>query len=205
MPYFITFQRHIPLTLVITRFLLGLVLLVDALDGATSFWFAVGLSIGLLSDIIDGIIARRVGVVSPQLRDLDSRVDVFFLACIALSAWIAHRDVIASFSTPIIIMLLIYAISILVPLIKFQRLPSYHAFSAKLSGLALFFAAIDLFTIGRGGLLLWIAIIVTLISHLDRIVITVILPRWQQDVAGVWQAREIRANDKRLNLSKSRN
>jgi CDP-diacylglycerol--glycerol-3-phosphate 3-phosphatidyltransferase len=188
-------MQFIPSSLVITRFLLGLVLFADALDGKTNIWFALGLTLGLLSDIFDGIIARRVGTASQRLRELDSRVDVFFMACIAISAWLAHREVIIILSTPILIMLIIYTASIVIPWAKFHRLPAYHAYSAKLAGLVLFLAALDLFANDRGGLLLKIAIIAAFISHLDRIAITILLPNWHSDVPGVWEAWKIRNED----------
>lgn len=185
-------MKHLPLSLTIGRAVLGLMLLADAMDGKTGIWFAVGLAVGILSDIFDGILARRIGVDTPWLRELDSRIDVFFLVCIALSSWRAHADVIAAFSAPLLSMLLVYLLSLGIPWIKFRRLPSYHAYSAKLAGLALFFAALELFAYGEGGRLLWGAIIITLISHLDRIAITLLLPHWQPDVAGVWQAWTMR-------------
>jgi len=185
-------MRLIPISLVITRLILGLVLFADALDGETSVWFAVGLTIGLFTDIIDGIIARRVGAASQRLRELDSHADVFFMACITISAWLAHRDVIIILSTPILIMLIVYAASIAMPWIIFRRLPAYHAYSAKLAGLVLFLAALDLFANDHGGLLLWIAILAALISHLERIAITLLLPAWKSDVPGVWDAWKIR-------------
>lgn len=189
-------MQFIPITLLFTRFLLGLVLFADALDGNTNIWFAVGLTIGLFSDIIDGMIARRVGAASQRLRELDSRVDVFFIACIAISAWIAHREMITSLSTPIFIMSFVYAVSIIIPWAKFRRLPSYHAYSAKVAGLALFFAALDLFAFGSSSnLLLLTAITVATLSHLDRIAITLLLPNWHGDVPGVWEAWHIRNAD----------
>lgn len=185
-------MQYIPIILVITRLLIGLVLLADALDGQTNIWFAVGLTVGLLSDIVDGIIARRVGAASQRLRELDSRVDVVFIACIGASVWVAHRAVITRLANLIFLMIIIYTLSILYPWAKYRRLPSYHAYSAKLAGLALFIAALELFSFGNSSWYLSAAIIVAIFSHLDRIAITMLLPKWHSDVPGVWKAWNLR-------------
>jgi CDP-diacylglycerol--glycerol-3-phosphate 3-phosphatidyltransferase len=39
---------------------------------------------GLLTDIFDGIIARKVGVSSEKLRRLDSQTDLVFLAFVGI-------------------------------------------------------------------------------------------------------------------------
>ena len=46
---------------------------------------AVLLSLGVLSDIFDGIIARRLGVATPALRTWDSRADVAFWLCAVIA------------------------------------------------------------------------------------------------------------------------
>ena len=72
---------QLPGLLVGFRVLIAPLLLVDAVDHQTSIWFLVGYGLAILSDIFDGIIARRLGVSTPQLRQADSWADIwlFFL------------------------------------------------------------------------------------------------------------------------------
>jgi phosphatidylglycerophosphate synthase len=56
--------QRVPALLVALRFTLGPLLSLDAADGATSVWFLVGLAVAFLSDVFDGVLARRLGVVS---------------------------------------------------------------------------------------------------------------------------------------------
>lgn len=65
----------IPSILVGIRLIIAPALLLDALDGHTSIWFIVGYLVAVLSDIFDGIIARRLGVSTVQLRQADSWAD----------------------------------------------------------------------------------------------------------------------------------
>src|SRR3990167_5874203 len=70
----------IPWALVIFRLAAGPALITLAMLGGRAFAVAavVVLSLGVLSDILDGIIARRLKVATERLRRFDSRADVAF-------------------------------------------------------------------------------------------------------------------------------
>ncbi|MEP0771798.1 CDP-alcohol phosphatidyltransferase family protein [Coleofasciculus sp. FACHB-SPT36] len=85
--------QSLPFSLVIIRLCLSPLLLWDALDGTTSYWFIFGFVLAFLSDIFDGAIARRIGVSTAALRQADSLADVCLYLCIGISAWLVHPDV----------------------------------------------------------------------------------------------------------------
>jgi CDP-diacylglycerol--glycerol-3-phosphate 3-phosphatidyltransferase len=176
----------LPWTLVAFRLALGPALLLAAARGVNGLLLAAALSAGILSDIVDGVIARRLGSATTRLRRVDSLVDTVFVLCALGAAWIAHASVLAPHLPLLALMLAVNVISYLPAFIKFGRAPAYHAYSAKAAGLALFGAGMLLFATGQAGWLLDAAIIFTILSHLDRIVITLLLPEWRTDVAGIW-------------------
>ena len=47
---------------------------------------AAALLLGFLSDVLDGVVARRAGAVTPFLRRLDSSVDTVFYLGVAYAA-----------------------------------------------------------------------------------------------------------------------
>ena len=67
---------HIPSLLVGMRFAIAPLLVLDALDHKTSLWFMIGYVIAVLSDIFDGMIARRLKISTAQLRQADSWADI---------------------------------------------------------------------------------------------------------------------------------
>ncbi|NJN11430.1 MAG: CDP-alcohol phosphatidyltransferase family protein, partial [Richelia sp. RM2_1_2] len=79
---------HIPSLLIGMRFTIAPLLVFDALDHKTSYWFIIGYVIAVLSDIFDGIIARRLKVSTTQLRQADSWADICLYLCVAISAWL---------------------------------------------------------------------------------------------------------------------
>lgn len=184
--------RFIPPGLIACRFLLGPVLLIDALDGHTGIWFGIGLIIALMSDIFDGVIARRIGSATPKLRELDSWVDGWFCLCVAVCAWFAQRDTVITFAPLIIVWFATDSLALLLDWLKFRRFASYHAYSSKLAGLLLFIAIFVLFVFQGNNFLLGLALVAAIISHFERMIITAIMPRWTPDIPGFWKAMKLR-------------
>lgn len=179
-------MRHLPWILVAFRFVLGSALLFAAARNVDGLLLAAALGAGILSDILDGVIARRIGAATTALRRIDSLVDTMFLLCALAAAWIVHKDVLSPHLPLLALMLALNFISYIPALIKFRRAPAYHAYSAKAAGLALFAAGAWLFITGQAGWWLDAAIVFTILSHLDRIAITLLLPEWRTDIAGIW-------------------
>lgn len=180
--------RLLPASLIVLRFLLGPLLLFDALDGKTGAWFGVGLLGALLSDIFDGVMARRLGVATPKLREADSWVDAWFCLCIAVSAWLAHRALLAEVASLLWVWLATNLLSLAFDWLKFRRFATYHAYSSKLAGLLLFIAMFSLFVFGGNRFLLGLALSASILSHLERMAITAVMPRWTPDILSFWHA-----------------
>lgn len=179
-------MKNLSLLLLIFRLVLGPVLLAAAWDGETGWWFSAGLLAGLLSDIFDGVAARKFGSDHPRLREWDSRADVIFVLCVLISAVLAHGDVLSLVVRPLLAVFGLHLLSIVLPWIKFRRVPAFHAYSAKLAGLAMFSGAVELFSSGRTGLFFYLALAAAAASHIDRIAIAWLLPEWKTDVNGFW-------------------
>ena len=65
-------MKHLPFALTLLRLLLGPVALAGALMNVSRWIYLPLLVAGTLSDIFDGILARRLGVATPALRRFDS-------------------------------------------------------------------------------------------------------------------------------------
>jgi phosphatidylglycerophosphate synthase len=185
-------RAWLPWSLLLLRLGLGPLLLLDASDGHTNLVFVFWLGIAILSDILDGIIARHLAVVSQRLRRLDSLVDSIFFFFVAAAAWLAHRDLIVQHRNLVLAMIALSLLSQIPAFIKFRRAAAFHAYSAKASGLALLAAGALLFGYGRAGPIFVIALWIAIISHIERILITLILPKWQTDIAWLGTAWKIR-------------
>jgi phosphatidylglycerophosphate synthase len=85
-------MKKIPITLIYSRLVIGLILIVLSIKQVENYRFiAVALlTIGLLTDIFDGIIARKLAISTQTLRRLDSTVDQVFFLAVAVATYIQH-------------------------------------------------------------------------------------------------------------------
>src|SRR3954468_1322913 len=90
----------IPAFLIGIRFVLGPLLFWDAADGNATPWFLVGFVVAFLADIFDGVIARRLKIVTAQLREADGWTDVWFYAWVAAGAWQSHSHEVLAGALP---------------------------------------------------------------------------------------------------------
>jgi CDP-diacylglycerol--glycerol-3-phosphate 3-phosphatidyltransferase len=129
--------RWIPFALSTLRLLLGPLALACAVFGWPKILFAPILIIATLSDIYDGILARRLGVATSWLRRYDSVTDVIYYLFILYCAWIAQKTAIKSHWLPISLLVGSEIATIFLSLFRFGVLPATHTYMAKLYGLCL--------------------------------------------------------------------
>ncbi|CBN54596.1 MULTISPECIES: CDP-alcohol phosphatidyltransferase family protein [Kamptonema] len=184
--------KYIPLALVIFRAAIAPFLLWDAIDGKTSIWFIIGYVAGFLSDIFDGVIARRIGASDAQLRQADSWADVCFYLCVFASAWLTHRQILIAFQWPLLAVVFTQLLWWAVNLLKYGKPASYHTYSAKIWGITLFVATIAIFGFDYAGIPLWLTIISALIHTVEEIAMTLLLPEWKHDVLSIFHALRLR-------------
>lgn len=181
----------IPWLLVGLRCAIAPLLLLDALDGKTASLFVFGYIIAFLSDIFDGIIARKLEVSTVKLRQADSWADISLYVCVAVSLWLVYPKVIITFQIPLLIAIAFQLTLFAVSLVKFGKFPSFHTYTAKLWGISLFIAVVGLFSFGWSAGL-WGAIALCLINSIEEIIMTLILPQWKHDVLSLFHALKLR-------------
>jgi phosphatidylglycerophosphate synthase len=186
-------MRLLPATLIAFRFLLGPVLFLDARDGTTSGWFLWILTAAAVSDVFDGVIARRLGIVTAWLREADGRTDVWLYSWIVVCAWITHPEFVMAYRIPLLVVIGLQTTSWLIDWIKYRRFSNYHAYTARAWGATLFIATIAWFGFDTAGIFLWAAICAGVICTLEEIAITLTLPRWMHDIPSLSHALRMRA------------
>ena len=152
--------------------------------------------LGLISDILDGIIARKQEISSEKLRRQDSQTDMIFWLSIGFSVWILYPDLINDNAVPIWSILIMEIACYIISFLKFGKETCTHAFLSKLWGLTLLVAFTSLIGFNYAGIPFFLAIVFGIISHIDRILITLILPKWTHDIPSAYHAYLIRKNKK---------
>lgn len=185
---------NIPTLLIAFRLLLAPVILALAYfqGGSSRTLITVFMLLGLVSDILDGIVARHQGISSEKLRRMDSQVDMVFWLSIGVATWLIYPKLIEDNIVPIRWILIMEGMCYVISLMKFGKETCSHAFLSKLWGISLFIAFTSLLGFNYAGFSFQCAIVLGLVSHVDRILITLILPKWAHDVPSVYHAYLIR-------------
>ena len=187
-------KKYIPVSLIVFRLILAPIILglVYFLRDESRLTVIILMYLGLLSDIFDGIIARELNVSSQRLRRFDSQTDMIFWVSIGVSTWILYPELIASNRIPIITIFVMEGMCYLISIIKFGKETCTHAFLSKMFGITLLIAFTSLIGFNHAGIPFFTAIVFGVISHVDRILITLILPQWTHDIPSFYHAYLIR-------------
>ena len=181
-----TSVRSIPLALTIFRICSAPVLMVLAAMGKERFflWLAIA---ALLSDVLDGAIARRLGASSETGRLLDSWADLLIALVSFAGATLLWPDTMREEAVYFAIVLAALVIPNAWGLLRFRRLLGYHTVSAKSSGVLLAVGAVLLFT-GLTPVPFRLASFVELAVAAEYIAISLIVPGWTGEMKSVWHA-----------------
>lgn len=186
--------KHIPLFLIYMRLALGAIILLLATVNPTNTisWIIVLILAGLLSDVFDGIIARKLGVSTVSLRKLDSLVDRVFWLLVLVSCAVLYQDYMYSKIGLIALVLILESFVFALCLMRFSRIPSPHNFLSKLWGLLIAMALIDIILNGSSLILFNCMIAIGIISRLDSLMIHILLKEWDHDIPSFYHAYLIR-------------
>lgn len=185
----------------VSRLLCVPVLVVAARLGATRTWLFL-LAYAVLSDVVDGRIARRLGTASDRGARIDSIADCALYLTAPLCALMVFPWMRSSETTPMLALTLGYAIPIAYGVAKYQRLTSYHTIGARITAVLLCLS-FPVLLVARIAWPFHVAIAALLLAALEEISITRTLPDWQANVPSVREARR-RAGLPPLTVSQSR-
>lgn len=183
--------RHVPMALITFRALMIFVVPVLGWYGYGEL-LALVILLATLSDIFDGIIARRLGVSTTNLRKADSTVDLFFwLASMTSLYFLRPTDVMNNF---VVVWYALVAefLEQLICYLRFHRMTATHARSAKFMGLCLLVGMMILAMGGSSAVAFWIIGVGVTVSIIDGCAIVVLLPHWEADIPSAFAAWRMR-------------
>lgn len=192
-------MKTIPYLLIATRFCLApIILLLAYFKGEQSRFLILSLMyFGLLTDIFDGIIARKFGVSSEKLRRLDSQTDLIFWLSLGFASYFLNAELIKNEWKGVALIFVMEALCYIISWLKFGKETCTHAFLSKMWGLSLLIAFTYLIGFQQAGWTFYLTVILGFISHIDVILIILILPKWQYDVPSSYHAWKIRKGKQR--------
>jgi len=158
-------------------------------------WFIIALVFTVFTDLLDGFLARTLNQITEMGSHLDSWGDFVVYSVMAFSAWVLWPEIVIAEKYYFAIILLSFTLPVIIGLLKFRVLTSYHTWSVKLAVGITIVAYILLFS----GMVEWVfklAAIVCAYAAIEEIMISFILKHEHVDVRTVWHALRINKQEK---------
>jgi CDP-diacylglycerol--glycerol-3-phosphate 3-phosphatidyltransferase len=185
-------RQQIPWALAGARAALGPLLVA----GAECNWSGLALAAMVLgavvSDIFDGVLARRWHCDSAAVRLFDTLADTFFYLCAGLALWLARPAVFRANRDLLLVVLAMEAFHFGFDYGKFGKPASYHSWLAKSWGLALATALMVALATPFGSNLVALSLMLGLACKAEGLAMSFVLRTWTRDVrslAAAWALR----------------
>lgn len=193
-------NTRLPVALIYSRLVLGFAILGLGIAEASFFktLAVILITVGLVTNVFDGIIAQRLNVSNRRIKRLNSNVNQVFFLCVAGATFIQNPDFFLD-RRPAALLTLIgcEALVYLICYLKFRREIATHSIAAKLWTLVVFVTLVEIILTGQSTWLFMICFILGLLSRIEIIAIILVLKRWASDVPSVFHAIKLR-NDQEI-------
>ena len=159
-------------------------------------WFLAALMFSGFTDVLDGFLARTFNQTTAMGSRLDSWGDFTIYSTMAICAWILWPDITATELTSYVAIVISFTAPVIIGLIKFKTITSYHTWTVKVAVVVTFVGYILLF----GGWLDWpfrVAAVFCAVAALEEIAITLLIHHEHVDVRTVWAALKYNREDDR--------
>ncbi len=147
---------------------------------------------GFLSDVYDGILARRWRTETARLRVADTAMDTLFYLGVLMAVIVRHGAELRARLWQVVAVLAMEAIRLAFDLLKYGRSASYHAYSAKAWGILMAATALAALCFDRAYWLITVALLWGLVNELEGIIMSLMLPEWTYNVKTLFRAAELR-------------
>jgi phosphatidylglycerophosphate synthase len=185
-------RKWIPWGMAAGRAALGPVLIAGAACGWNPLALAGMVVAAMVSDIFDGVLARRWGTDTAGVRLFDSMADTVFYLCTAVALWVARPEVLRANAALLGALLALEVVRFAFDLAKFGKAVSYHSYLAKVWGLVMAVAVTAVFAMGRGNRLVAVALGLGIACNLEGLAMSMVLRVWRRDVKWIGEAWRIR-------------
>ncbi|AUC75254.1 CDP-alcohol phosphatidyltransferase family protein [Olleya sp. Bg11-27] len=153
--------------------------------------FALFLCINLITDILDGLIARTFNLKTEFGAKLDSLADngTFIAAFIGIFTF--KMEELSQAIWMLWLFISFFILGLLLSFLKFKQYPSLHLYTTKIGGYIQGLFIFVLFAWGYNANLFYLAMLLGYISHIEEIIILLLSKEMVSDVKGLyWVLKE---------------
>jgi phosphatidylglycerophosphate synthase len=160
--------------------------LLAAVLNARQALFAWLLLACLVSDIVDGLIARGFEMTSQLGARLDSAADMAVFAAAMLGIFVFQGDFVSRHYAAVLCVVGLYVVEVAGAMWRYGRISSFHTVLTRMSAYAQGAFVMSLFLWGYSPTLFRAAIAVSLLAYTEELAIVWMLSEWEADVRGLY-------------------
>lgn len=183
-------KSSVPNWLSVLRIVLAPAWLAAAALGAKE-WFVGLLAVGLLTDVLDGYLARRWHAESEFGRKLDSVADYVTMLTGIAGIALLWPDIMLRELPWVLTGLVAFFAVVVFGLVRLGRAPCYHTWAAKGFAVACALSLVPLLA-GWAAWPFHVAITLQILGGVEEMIIVLLIPEHRGEVATVWHALRMR-------------
>jgi cardiolipin synthase len=176
--------RNVPNAISIARLCATMVLL-GAVARHKVGLFQWSLLACLLSDILDGLIARAFRLTSKLGASLDSVADLLTMTMGMLGLVVFQRPFVSAHLRELLLVGVFYVAEVLASLWRYGKVSSFHTLLGRIAAYMAGIFVITLFFWGYHGWLFYGTVMMYLVELSEEMVLIYLLPEWRSDVGGM--------------------
>jgi CDP-diacylglycerol--glycerol-3-phosphate 3-phosphatidyltransferase len=141
----------------------------------------------LLSDILDGLIARGFHLTTKLGASLDSVADAVTMLIGLLGVFVFQRSFVSEHHPALLLVAVFYIAELIASLIRYGKLSSFHTLLDRIAAYMAGIFVMSLFLWGYHGWLFQVTVVVFLVSLSEEMALICLLPKWRSDVGGIFR------------------
>ncbi len=141
----------------------------------------------LVSDIVDGLIARAFQLTSKLGAALDSAADMLTMLVGFIGVYVFQRTFVDQHLSGLLLTMCFYFAEAVAALVRYGRLSSFHTLLDRVAAYAGGIFVMSLFLFGYHDWLFYPTVIIYVISLVEEMILICLLPEWRTDVGNVFR------------------
>jgi cardiolipin synthase (CMP-forming) len=139
----------------------------------------------LLSDILDGLIARTFHLISKLGATLDSTADILTMLIGMIGVVVFQEQFVAEHYPAILLVAGLYLAELIASLVRYGKVSSFHTLLDRIAAYMAGIFVMSLFLWGYHGWLFQATVAVYVLSLTEEMILIWLLPEWRSDVGGL--------------------
>lgn len=149
-------------------------------------WYILLLSVNLITDILDGLIARTFKLETEFGARLDSLADIGTYAMAFAGMLVLETAFVTEYRFAFFILMGLYVLVQVIALMRFKRTTSFHLYSSKVVGYVQGVFIFTYFVFGFTSWYFYLMLVLSYLAYLEAIIIVSTIPQLRSNVKGIY-------------------